>query len=237
MKTTSVNLPANKKYSIIVPAAGMGTRMKSYGAKCLIEIAGKPLIYKQIDTIGKVIRSFEIILVCGFDAESVKKKVKQRKNVKVVENVDFETTNVVKSIQLGLEQTSYDDVIILYGDLVFNRHAIMAPFGSQSTIVIDKDDGFMKRHEVGLVCSKHQVTNFMYGLPQKWAQIAYLTGNELALARNITKAPQTAKWLGFELLNAIIDNGGVFAGYCPKHIRAIDLDSSVDVNFALETRW
>ena len=54
---------------VIVPSAGVGRRMKSYGCKSLLNIQGKKLIDIQVKAIEDCIPEHEIILIAGFDAE------------------------------------------------------------------------------------------------------------------------------------------------------------------------
>ena len=63
----------DRPLTVIIPAAGMGHRMKSYGPKCLLPANIKETILdKSIKTIKKVYNYCEIILVVGFAYEWVK---------------------------------------------------------------------------------------------------------------------------------------------------------------------
>lgn len=229
MITRQVNKPLQKKrYSIVIPAAGMGYRMKGQGPKCLLDINGKHLIEHQIEIISQVFTRFEVILVVGFQYLQVREVFKQTRNFKMVVNYDFETTNVVKSIGLGLDRAEEKDVVVIYGDLLFNKEAITAPFGYESVVVLDQLNGMMDKDEVGVVNYKNTATNLMYGLPQKWAQIAYFTEKELALMKTICKDESFSKCFGFEAINEVIHRGGTFRAVCPQKIKAFDLDSSAD---------
>ena len=50
--------------TVIIPAAGVGRRMKSYGPKPLIMIGESTVINIQIDTIRSHIDVRDIILIC-----------------------------------------------------------------------------------------------------------------------------------------------------------------------------
>ena len=58
--------------TVIIPIAGIGHRMKSYGPKCLLQINSKEtIIQKSIDTVKQVYPYVEIIVVVGFEADKV----------------------------------------------------------------------------------------------------------------------------------------------------------------------
>lgn len=234
-----VNKPLNTRYSIIIPAAGLGTRMKSLGAKCLIEVNGKKLFDRQRSNIAYNIKKFDTILVSGFDADNVNANIKQSRNIKIVHNEEYTNTNTVYSIGLGLSKCSTDHVIIINGDLIFNRFTMSAPFGHDSMIIMDADNGLIKQREVGVITNDKtkKVENIMYGLPKKWAQITYLTGRELEMAKKLCNEERTKKWFTFELLNAIIDMGGVLMAYQPRNIKIMDIDLPTELDEANQLIW
>lgn len=224
-----INKPANKKYSIIIPAAGMGLRMKSYGPKSLIKIKGKTILEHQIKTISTSIKHFEIILVAGLEYDRVVRSVS--KNIKVLFNKDYETNNVCSSVKIGLAQASYNDVIIINGDVVCNNNALSAPFGIESMMIIDSSDT-MGHNEVGCTIHNNKVENVLYGLEPKWAQIVYFTGYELNSLKTLLNTDKHNNKFLFEIINHIIGCGGKFTSYAPKNIMAIDIDNSRDMKIA-----
>lgn len=223
----AINKPQNKKYSIIIPAAGMGKRMKSYGPKSLIKVDdNNTILDRQISIIRYTFNNPEIILVGGFEFEKIQKHTKN-KRLKLVKNEDFETTNVMSSIKIGLSHASYNDIIIIYGDLVFNTNCLKAPFGSYSIALLD--NSYMSDDEVGCIIQDKEIRNMMYDLPNKWAQIVYLTGNELDLLKQICQNSKYDAYFGFEILNIIINSGGNIKSYLPKNSKVTDIDTSKDL--------
>ena len=108
-----------EEYSIIIPAAGMGYRMRSYGPKALISLnLDQNIIQRQIEIIKNNFTNYEIILVVGFEAEKLMRNTPEF--LVKVENESYERNNVVRSIGMGLRATTTDKVLIIYGDLVFN---------------------------------------------------------------------------------------------------------------------
>ena len=75
--------------SIILFSENHGYRMKSYGPTPLIEIEGKSLIERQIDSIKATFSNFEIILCSGFETEKTVTFIQEKFgdiNIRVVEN-------------------------------------------------------------------------------------------------------------------------------------------------------
>lgn len=226
---SAINAPAKQPYTIIIPAAGQGQRMKSYGPKSLIKIDNTTVLQHQLDKIHSAFIQHEIILVTGFETERVERHVPS--NVKVVVNKYFEQTNVVHSIALGMIAANTDNILVVYGDLVFNKQAITLPLMNESLITIDPSN-YMKKDEVGCIVQQNLLVNMMYGLPSKWGQMVFLTGRELELFKSIAKSQDCSRWFGFEMINEIMRYGGKFRAYTPKNAASIDIDTSKDISKA-----
>ena len=100
--TTNIRGKKSQKYSIIIPSAGMGKRMRSYGPKSLIKITPeKNIVENQIEIINDNFTNHEIILVCGFEADKLMNNTP--KNLIKIENennqLSFSECNVIKLSQ------------------------------------------------------------------------------------------------------------------------------------------
>ena len=218
----------NIKFSVIIPAAGLGHRAKGMGAKPLIKIRNQTsIITNQLKHIRTYLNSDDINVVYGFQQEKMEAQL-GNSGVKLIYNNRFETTNVVYSIHLGLQNVKHKNVVIIYGDLVFNTYTLRVPFGSQSAIIYDSG-GFMSNGEVGCIIADRKLENMMYDLPQKWAQIVYITGRELDMFKYFCGIEKCWQYFGFEIINAALNNNGVFLAYSPKRMRARDIDVTKDL--------
>ena len=204
--------------------------MKSYGPKSLLPIGKNNILDNQIEVISDNITDYEILLITGFHENKVQSYVKKRKNrsIKLLSNKGYEDTNVIASINIGLQNRSTDNVIILYGDLVLNTDTMRAPFGITSMLIIDSGN-YMKPEEVGCIIQDDSVKNLMYDLPNKWAQIAYFYGKELDMLDTFCKESRNRRRFGFEAINEIISSGGEFKSYSPANMKVIDVDCSKDL--------
>jgi GTP:adenosylcobinamide-phosphate guanylyltransferase len=199
------------KLSVIIPAAGPGKRMKSYGPKALIQLRdGETVISRQIRLIKQTYPNVDIVVVVGFEADKVCKELP--KDVITVYNENYEETNVAYSINLGLTKVQNPASLIVYGDLVFKKQ--------------------IGEEEVGVTIVDNYITRFSYGLPIKWAQIAYLIGRELELFNKHASVKNKEKFFGFEILNKILDSDGKLKAIETVNMKIAEIDTSKDINNA-----
>lgn len=214
--------------SVIIPAANYGRRMKAYGPKCLIEINAETILDRQIRLIREVYDSnTDIILVCGYETDNIRQRY--RHLVRIVENPDYATTNISKSIKLGLDATRKDNILIVYGDLVFNMSALTLPTNETSSLICPRD---ISSNEVGATVVDGYISQFSYGLPQRWGQITYLTGENLKFFRSIVQYEHRRNYYGFELLNIMLNKGYRIKAVEPKGLKIVDVDHVRDIKKA-----
>ncbi len=100
--------------SVVILAAGKGTRMKSSVPKVLHKLAGKPLLEHVYDT-AKGLSADEIVIVYGHGGEQVKNSCKHFDAIWVEQEQQLGTGHAV---QHGLEKVNKENtVLVLYGDV------------------------------------------------------------------------------------------------------------------------
>ena len=219
--------------SVIIPAAGMGRRMKSYGPKPLIKIGNSTIIKNQVSLLQSYIPNSNIILVCGFRAEKLMNETPS--HILKVENELYEQTNVVRSIAMGLRISGdCSKVMVVYGDLVFNSETLRSISFKESSIIVT--DSTMGVDEVGCIIdeSDQTLTNLMYDLPEKWGQISVFVNKELELLKQLCWDEKNNTKFGFEIINQILEKGGKFKCVQNSKIKIVDIDSSKDIPRAKE---
>lgn len=219
--------------SVIIPAAGMGRRMKSYGPKPLIKIGNSTIIKNQVSLLKSYIPNSNIILVCGFRAEKLMNETPS--HILKVENELYEQTNVVRSIAMGLRISGdCSKVMVVYGDLVFNSETLRSISFKESSIIVT--DSTMGVDEVGCIIdeSDQTLTNLMYDLPEKWGQISVFVNKELELLKQLCWDEKNNTKFGFEIINQILEKGGKFKCVQNSKIKIVDIDSSKDIPRAKE---
>jgi len=109
----------------LILAAGMGTRLNELtknAAKCMVKVAGKPLIERallQLDELGLN----KINIVVGYmarDVISFVRSLKTRTPVRFIENELYETTNNIYSLYMAREVLLKDDTLLLESDLILS---------------------------------------------------------------------------------------------------------------------
>lgn len=217
----------DKDLTVIILAAGIGYRMKSYGVRSLIPInESQCLLQRQIELIYSRYPKADILVVVGFEAERLMNKFPTLS--KYVENEKHETTSIARSIGIGLRATLSNRILLIQGDVLFNEHAIDTIAGRESAVVVDNYSHFAD-DEVGVVLDNNEVHNFAYGLPVKWGQIVFLTDKELALCKNIVFNKMYHQNTCHEILNLIIQRGGHFKFVSNPNAKFVEMDASKDI--------
>ncbi len=223
----------SKNLSIVIPLAGLGRRMKSFGPKSLITLRrGQTVLRRQRRREGRLRDLYprsEVIVVLGHEAEQIRPVLPRY--VKVVFNSQYETTNVGHSLWIGVSAATRENVLIVYGDLVFNRTLVSLPDLSASLVVVDTR-GQMTADEVGVNVVDGEALQFSYGLTQKWAQVVLLAGKDKGIFLKVACPPERARFYGFELLNLAIDRGTRFLVYSPARGRVAEIDRPTDTYLA-----
>lgn len=218
--------PDEDDITIIIPAAGKGRRMKSYGPKPLIEIKNKSIIDRQIKILRSVFRDPTFVIVCGFEADKV---MDQTPDFLVkLENENYEDTNVCRSLSIALRAVSTKRALIVYGDLVFTKQAISEMDYNISCTSAGKDSS--REGEVGcIIDDSGTLINMMYDLELKWNQILYLQGRELHMFKHECQNRRNSKRFSFEIINSIIEQGAKIKCIVDKNIKVVDIDTSRDL--------
>ena len=226
-KKTGAGTVRDKELTVIIPAAGMGHRMKSYGPKCLLHLDHQDMIITKIINDTKSLFPFsEIIAIVGFEADKIIKVLP--KETRVIENQLYEHTNIVESIRLAINNSIHDRVLIIYGDLIFNPTAIKDITKDGSCVLIDSQNRF-KEEGVGVTVIDGVITNFSYGLDTKWAQVIYLEGLELEIFKSLCLDRKRNKMYPFELFNIILNRGGKIKALEPENMTIREINSLKDL--------
>ena len=190
--------------TVVIPAAGPGTRMKLHGPKCLLKYKGETLLQRQIRTIRDVYENADIVVVVGFEWKKVVNSLWPQ--VRFVINEQYETTNVAKSIVLGLQATQKSNLLVMYGDLIYDSQ-ILEKIPYNSSYVMYENSGHFKDSEVGIAYDKNRCTNLAYSLKSKWCQMIYVNSDGYYDFVSQFLNHSTNMMFGYEVLNKMIDGG------------------------------
>ena len=214
--------------SVAILSAGCGSKIKSYEPRSLLKINNEDyLIDYQLETIANFFVKPEIITVVGCYANKVIKKIKGK--CRIVENQMYEETNASESMRLALNNSSMSSFMFIHGDILFDANCLNAEY-SHSFIITDSKK-MIGENEIGVTIVDNKASIMSYGLPTKWAQIAFFTGKELKILNGIFQRfeEKDRKKLSFEIINEVISNGGVFHCYEPNKMKIKEIDTIKDI--------
>ena len=123
---------------VIILAAGQGTRLRpltNHKPKCMVELLGQPLIKHQLDVLTKN-DIHDIYVATGYLEDKIDFPEVKGKFF----NPDYMKTNMVVSLFKALPVMEGDDLLITYGDIVYNEEVIQKVLQDDSKIgvVVDK---------------------------------------------------------------------------------------------------
>lgn len=121
----------------VILAAGQGSRLRPLTddrPKCLVELAGKPLLDRHLD----VLRSQgveDIIVIGGYRADQL-----PREGVTVVINEDYATTNMVWTLFTAQDLLTAP-LIVAYGDILYSPEVLrtVLEHPADITVAVDAD--------------------------------------------------------------------------------------------------
>src|SRR3990167_10559502 len=113
----------------IILAGGMARRLRPITndlPKCLLNVGGKTIIDRQIDSLFRE-GVEEIIVVTGFKSELVEQHIDfyyPGKKIRVIKNKNYESTGPAYSLWCAGEILGESEIIYLNGDLVTDPQVI-----------------------------------------------------------------------------------------------------------------
>jgi len=126
----------------IILAAGEGLRLRPYTQdrpKCLVELAGEPLLTHQIAALGAV-GIDDVCVVTGYRAKAVAALGFQTRD-----NPAYAATSMVASLMCAADLLDGgSDVIIAYGDIVYEARVLRALAESPAPISTTVDRSWLK---------------------------------------------------------------------------------------------
>jgi choline kinase len=121
----------------LILAAGEGTRLRPFTnnkPKCLVELQGKSLLQRQVDTLNKIGIN-NIHIATGYCAEQI-----QQLGFATTFNPKFAASNMVTSMFNAIDfMLQSGDLIISYGDIVYQSDNINKLLNSSASISIMVD--------------------------------------------------------------------------------------------------
>lgn len=213
--------------TVIILAANIGHGMKSYGPKSLLSINEKTTLFEyQIGLVNTVFPQSDIILVVGFFADRMIKRCPR--NIRIVENQLFETTNEVEQLRLALNCTITNNVLVLKDNVIFNVDTLKTIKSNESCIIYDSQQK-MDKNDIGVTVVNGYATTFSYDILTKWGHLVYLIGKDLNIVKRACSNRNCSKMYLFEILNMLLDKVEKIKAIEPKNMEIVKIDNSKDL--------
>lgn len=131
---------------VIILAAGQGTRLRPLTddkPKCMVEVNGKSIIDRQLDTMRACgIREEDITIITGYRNEVLREHLKKTA-IRFVVNQEYETTNMVYSLMCARSLMENEkDIMISYGDIIYEEKVLQKILASDEAMSVIVDDGW-----------------------------------------------------------------------------------------------
>lgn len=159
--------------SVVILSDEPSKGMKQFGPKSLLSYNNDFILNHQIAVIKEVLPTAEIVIGVGFEAQKVINL--KTPDFRIVENVNFETTGCIETIRLCLNNITRERILFISGDCVFNNPELIDIIKSTCIVTNDKATA----NNIGIIKQDGVVTNFSYGLEEKWIQILNIGPEEL----------------------------------------------------------
>ena len=211
---------------VILLAAGLNTRFKSSTPKALTSLGEETVLGRQLRLVREVFEASQVIVVGGHEQEKLRRRLPG--DAQFVLNERFEETNVAHSAVCGLDASLTSSVVMILGDLVFNRAALSGLNRLESAVLVDAQPN-SRPQEVGLTVVDDEVTQFAYGLPLKFGGIFSLVGTEKKAFVDVASRTGGDRRFLFEVLNTVLNEGGRFQAYAPSGLKLAEIDHPRDV--------
>src|SRR5437660_7185107 len=112
--------PTNKRFAIVIMAAGKGTRLKSKRPKVLHQIGGKPLLEHVIRAAAAVVPADKIYVIIGHEADAVRAAVAHTGVHFVLQSEQRGTGHAIICARPSLR--THDYLLVLSGDAPLISH-------------------------------------------------------------------------------------------------------------------
>lgn len=128
----------------LILAAGLGTRLAPITndrPKSLVPVNGTPILMKQINNLHKN-GITDITIISGYKAEILEKVVHEKyPDIKIIESVDYATTNNMYSAYLGKEAVGGYSFLMMNADVFYDASVITALLECKASNAIVVDIG------------------------------------------------------------------------------------------------
>ncbi|VDG72430.1 adenylylsulfate kinase [Clostridium carnis] len=131
---------------VVILAAGQGTRLQPLTddkPKCMVCINNKSILLRQLEVMKECgIKEEDIFIVAGYKYDVIEEYIKNTK-VNLIINEEFKNTNMVYSLMCLENLFQFEkEIIVSYGDIIYNSNILKKIIISKESISIVADNGW-----------------------------------------------------------------------------------------------
>jgi L-glutamine-phosphate cytidylyltransferase len=220
----------------LILAAGTGSRLSPYTDNCpkaLVKLADKPLLQYQLD----VFKNFgikNIALVTGYLSEHF-----MPYNIRLFTNQQFRESNMLFSLMTAKELFEQEeDLIISYGDIIYERQVLEKLVKSEGEIVVSADSAWSSLWSLRMDDPLSDAESFLYNASNQ---------KLLSLGKKISQFDEAqAQYIGLikikgSVLSSVLETYNQLPQVMTKNMYLTDfimilIERSFDVRVSLHTR-
>lgn len=144
----------------LILAAGLGTRLAPITnevPKSLVPVNGKPILFKQIENLYENDIS-DITIISGYKADVLEKAVHEIwPDIKIIESVDYATTNNMYSAYIGINSIGIDEFLMMNADVFFDASVIKALIECKAANAIVTDIGTYNEESMKVIQNEGRI--------------------------------------------------------------------------------
>lgn len=227
--------------SIIILAAGKGSRMKSSKPKVIHELAGKPMLQHVVDT-SQQLKPEQVLIVIGHGADQVEKVMQGQKLVFVEQREQLGTGHAV--LQCHDQITEGNDILVLYGDVPLTRVETLEALIEEGkgdnvvcllSFIADNPSGYgriVREHgDVRAIVEEKDASDDIRQIKESNSGIVYIKGSEYAalLAGLDNDNVQQEYYLTDVVKHAVAKNHAVAAVVCTDETEVLGVNNQMQL--------
>lgn len=142
----------------VILAAGIGSRLRPLTddkPKCLVKVAGKPMLEYQLDAY-RMAGIQDVIIIVGYKGEQIEKYCRyiDDLNITIINNEEYEDTNNMYSLYLAKQYLDGQDFILNNADLVIEQDIVKNMIESRVPNLVAVDVGLFNDESMKIICDE-----------------------------------------------------------------------------------
>ncbi|MEM3342268.1 MAG: phosphocholine cytidylyltransferase family protein, partial [Thermoplasmata archaeon] len=191
----------------VILAAGIGSRLRpitSFKPKCLVRVAGKPILYYQLEAL-RISGISEVVIILGYESSKAKSFCNEyqrihKMNIKLIFNTNYENTNNMYSLYLARDYLLNKDFLLMNGDVVFDNSIVADLINNQYPDLIAVDSSvYLEESKKISINSDGFIYNISKQIPAELAT---------AVSIDVYKFSATSGKIFLDYVNYVIENEG-----------------------------